>query len=65
MEEDLLSWWRRWWDGRISIKSDNVNKLNITLDAYGGEYLVMEEDLTQLVAEVVGWKNLNQIRQCQ
>ena len=23
--------------GRISITSDNVNKLNITLDAYGGK----------------------------
>ena len=23
--------------GRISIKADNVNKLNITLDAYGGK----------------------------
>ena len=54
MRRILLSWWRRWWDGRILIKSDNVNKLNITLDAYGGEYLVMEEYLTQLVAEMVG-----------
>ena len=38
--------------GRISIKSDNVNKLNITLDAYGGEYLVLEEYLTQLMVGV-------------